>query len=216
MRDGEVSFDTAAGASCASSLPSHASRRASPPAAATSTAAASGRRRAVDDQLPPATGPARRHAHDRRRAGARLLRLDRRSAPARVGLVDGAVPDACRWRSATIVEGRRRVENVPGPVLTGDADVRRPTPVETITYNINPKAMWSDGVPITCADFQYTADQISRTARTSTTAPATPTSTTVDVPRPEDRGRHVQAGQDVRRLAAALRAAASASCRRTS
>jgi peptide/nickel transport system substrate-binding protein len=33
-------------------------------------------------------------------------------------------------------------------------------PVETITYNITPAAQWSDGVPITCADFQYTVDQI--------------------------------------------------------
>ena len=29
-----------------------------------------------------------------------------------------------------------------------------------VTYNITPVAEWSDGVPITCADFQYTADQI--------------------------------------------------------
>ena len=35
----------------------------------------------------------------------------------------------------------------------------RRQPVETITYKINPAAVWSDGVPITCADFQYTADQ---------------------------------------------------------
>ena len=33
------------------------------------------------------------------------------------------------------------------------------SPVETITYNINPAAVWSDGVPITCADFQYVVDQ---------------------------------------------------------
>ena len=33
-------------------------------------------------------------------------------------------------------------------------------PVETITYNIAPAAEWSDGVPITCADFQYTAAQV--------------------------------------------------------
>jgi peptide/nickel transport system substrate-binding protein len=34
------------------------------------------------------------------------------------------------------------------------------SPVETITYAINPAAVWSDGVPITCADFQYTEGQL--------------------------------------------------------
>jgi peptide/nickel transport system substrate-binding protein len=33
------------------------------------------------------------------------------------------------------------------------------SPIETITYSINPKAVWSDGVPITCDDFAYTVDQ---------------------------------------------------------
>jgi peptide/nickel transport system substrate-binding protein len=51
------------------------------------------------------------------------------------------------------------VTEAPGAVLSG-----MPTfatkPVETITYHITPAAVWSDGVPITCADFQYTADQI--------------------------------------------------------
>ncbi len=48
---------------------------------------------------------------------------------------------------------------VPGPVLDGEPTFSA-TPVETITYKINPKAVWSDGVAITCDDFQYTADQI--------------------------------------------------------
>jgi peptide/nickel transport system substrate-binding protein len=47
---------------------------------------------------------------------------------------------------------------VPGSVLAG-----MPTfvasPIETITYDINPAAKWSDNVAITCADFQYTAAQ---------------------------------------------------------
>ena len=46
----------------------------------------------------------------------------------------------------------------PGPVLAGMPGFKA-TPVETITYNINPAAKWSDNVPITCADFQYTALQ---------------------------------------------------------
>lgn len=33
-------------------------------------------------------------------------------------------------------------------------------PVQKITYKINPKAVWSDGVQITSADFKYTWDQI--------------------------------------------------------
>jgi peptide/nickel transport system substrate-binding protein len=46
----------------------------------------------------------------------------------------------------------------PGAVLAGEPTFAT-SPVETITYNINPAANWSDGVAITCADFQYTAAQ---------------------------------------------------------
>jgi len=48
--------------------------------------------------------------------------------------------------------------NKPGPVLAGTPTLET-SPVETITYKINPDAQWSDKVAITCADFQYTADQ---------------------------------------------------------
>jgi peptide/nickel transport system substrate-binding protein len=51
------------------------------------------------------------------------------------------------------------LQTVPGSVLAG-APTYVPSPIETITYKINPKAVWSDNVPITCADFQYTAAQI--------------------------------------------------------
>ena len=47
---------------------------------------------------------------------------------------------------------------VPSNLLVG-APTFSATPVETITYRINPKAVWSDGVAITCADFAYTVDQ---------------------------------------------------------
>jgi peptide/nickel transport system substrate-binding protein len=47
---------------------------------------------------------------------------------------------------------------VPGAMLAGMPKFEA-TPVETITYNIAPAAVWSDGVPISCADFQYTVDQ---------------------------------------------------------
>jgi peptide/nickel transport system substrate-binding protein len=48
--------------------------------------------------------------------------------------------------------------NQPSNLLTG-APTFSAGPPETITYNINPKAVWSDGVAITCADFAYTTDQ---------------------------------------------------------
>jgi peptide/nickel transport system substrate-binding protein len=63
------------------------------------------------------------------------------------------VPYAYR---SVVTDGK--LEQIPGPVLTG-APKFEATPVETITYNIEPKAVWSDGVPITCADFQYVVDQ---------------------------------------------------------
>jgi peptide/nickel transport system substrate-binding protein len=47
---------------------------------------------------------------------------------------------------------------VPGAVLAGMPKLET-TPVQTITYDIAPKAVWSDGVPISCTDFQYTVDQ---------------------------------------------------------
>jgi peptide/nickel transport system substrate-binding protein len=52
-----------------------------------------------------------------------------------------------------------KVVEVPGAVLTGMPKLET-TPVQKITYNIEPKAVWSDGVQISCADFQYTLDQI--------------------------------------------------------
>lgn len=50
------------------------------------------------------------------------------------------------------------LKNTPGPVLAG-APKLETSPVETITYQINPAAVWSDKVPITCEDFVYTNDQ---------------------------------------------------------
>ncbi len=47
---------------------------------------------------------------------------------------------------------------VPGTVLAGEPKFVA-SPIETITYQINPAAVWSDGVPISCADFRYTAAQ---------------------------------------------------------
>jgi peptide/nickel transport system substrate-binding protein len=50
------------------------------------------------------------------------------------------------------------VITVPGAVLTGEPKLET-TPVQKITYSIKPAAVWSDGVPITCADFQYVVNQ---------------------------------------------------------
>jgi peptide/nickel transport system substrate-binding protein len=50
-------------------------------------------------------------------------------------------------------------EYVPGPVLAGEPTLD-PGPPVTVTYPINPDAVWSDGTPITSADFEYTWKQI--------------------------------------------------------
>jgi len=50
-------------------------------------------------------------------------------------------------------------EYVPGPVLSG-APTIEPGPPVKVTYPINPAAVWSDGTPITSADFEYTWQQI--------------------------------------------------------
>jgi peptide/nickel transport system substrate-binding protein len=47
---------------------------------------------------------------------------------------------------------------VPSPVLTGPATLVT-SPKQVITYHINPKAVWSDGQPITSTDFKYTWNQ---------------------------------------------------------
>lgn len=52
---------------------------------------------------------------------------------------------------------------VPNVVLAGEPSVTSPTSPagkQIVTYNINPKAVWSDGQPITSTDFKYTWDQI--------------------------------------------------------
>ncbi len=38
------------------------------------------------------------------------------------------------------------------------------TPVQKVTYKINPKAVWSDGVALTSTDFKYTWDQVANGA----------------------------------------------------
>ena len=45
-------------------------------------------------------------------------------------------------------------------LLAGDPTVATTGGKQTITYKINPKAVWSDGTPISSADFAYTALQV--------------------------------------------------------
>jgi len=54
-------------------------------------------------------------------------------------------------------------KNEPSPVLTKMPTVTS-TPVETITYDINPKAVWSDGVKMSCDDFKYTWEQVAKSS----------------------------------------------------
>ncbi|MEV4669473.1 ABC transporter substrate-binding protein [Microbacterium sp. LWO12-1.2] len=50
---------------------------------------------------------------------------------------------------------------VPSDLVTGEPEVVvADDGTQTITYAINPEAVWSDGEPITSADFEYTALQI--------------------------------------------------------
>jgi peptide/nickel transport system substrate-binding protein len=47
----------------------------------------------------------------------------------------------------------------PSILLTGEADLKT-SPKQVVTYKINPKAVWSDGQPITSTDFKYLWQQI--------------------------------------------------------
>lgn len=49
---------------------------------------------------------------------------------------------------------------IPNPLLTGMPTVATVNGKQTVTYNINPDANWSDGEPITSSDYQYTWKQI--------------------------------------------------------
>jgi peptide/nickel transport system substrate-binding protein len=47
----------------------------------------------------------------------------------------------------------------PSILLTGEADVQAGQE-QVVTYHLNPRAVWSDGQPITSHDFKYTWDQV--------------------------------------------------------
>ncbi len=48
----------------------------------------------------------------------------------------------------------------PNSLLTGEAELSEEDGKQTVTYDINPDAVWSDGEPITATDFKYTWEQI--------------------------------------------------------
>ena len=54
----------------------------------------------------------------------------------------------------------------PSPLLVGEPTLEVGAP-QKVTFRINPAAIWSDGQPVTSADFKYTADQIRLTGRSS-------------------------------------------------
>jgi len=45
-------------------------------------------------------------------------------------------------------------------LLTGEPELTNVGGKQTVTYKINPKAVWSDGTPITSTDFKYTWSQV--------------------------------------------------------
>ena len=57
-------------------------------------------------------------------------------------------------RAFDFIDGAYR----PGALLAGEPTLEAGPP-QRVTYGINPKAVWSDGVPITSSDFRYTWDQ---------------------------------------------------------
>ena len=67
-------------------------------------------------------------------------------------------------RAFDVVDGVSR----PSALLAGEPTVDA-GPRPRITYRLNPKAVWSDGMPITSADFRYTWDQFVNGAGVRTT-----------------------------------------------
>ena len=62
-------------------------------------------------------------------------------------------------RSFDIVEGDEGWEYAPNSMLEGEPELET-DPDMVVTYDISDDAVWSDGEPITCADYEYTWDQI--------------------------------------------------------
>ncbi|MDQ6696124.1 MAG: ABC transporter substrate-binding protein, partial [Actinomycetota bacterium] len=61
-------------------------------------------------------------------------------------------------RAYDIVKENGKYVYKPSILLTGEPKLVT-SPKQTVTYDINPKAVWNDGQPITSTDFKYTWDQ---------------------------------------------------------
>ena len=132
-------------------------------------------------------------------------------APARSGARTSCRSPRCRPCSrpaSSTTSGRRcRPTSSPEEPTAEVAD----DGTQTITYEINPDAVWSDGEPITSADFEYTALQI-RDGDDIFDKTGYDRITAVDAQRPEDGRRHARLR--VRRMAHAVQRLRRA-CRRT-
>jgi peptide/nickel transport system substrate-binding protein len=62
-------------------------------------------------------------------------------------------------RTFDVVPDGEAWEYEPSILLDGEPELET-DPTQVVTYRINGDAVWSDGEPITCADFAYTWDQI--------------------------------------------------------
>ncbi|MDQ1375671.1 MAG: peptide/nickel transport system substrate-binding protein [Actinomycetota bacterium] len=62
-------------------------------------------------------------------------------------------------RAYDFVEEGGKLTYKPSILLTGEADLKT-DPKQVVTYHISPKAVWSDGQPVTSTDFKYLWQQI--------------------------------------------------------
>ena len=126
-----------------------------------------------------------------------VRRLDRKLRRRRRGGTGRSATKRSRRRSTS----RRNGDYMPGAMLV-DQPTLDPGPPMKVTYRIRPEAVWSDGQPITSADFEYTWKQIVDGKDIYDTTGY------IDIAehrheRPEDGGRHVHAA--LRRLARPVR-----------
>jgi peptide/nickel transport system substrate-binding protein len=66
-------------------------------------------------------------------------------------------------RAYDFVEEGGKLVYKPSALLTGEAELKE-SPKQVVTYKISPKAVWSDGQPITSKDFKYLWDQVANGA----------------------------------------------------
>ena len=117
-------------------------------------------------------------------------------------------------RAFDVREGRtaRWTERARAPVLTGMPTFATVTGKQTITYKINPTAVWSDGVADHVRRLPVHRRPDQQTGKDIYDRPATPTSTSVDVPDPKTAVVTFKTGKTYARVARRSSAAATASC----